>query len=43
MRLTCEENVVFANVPQAKVDAMLAEPLFTRFQVNPGGCCGGRC
>lgn len=36
LRLTCEENIVFTNVPEAKVDAMLAEPLFQRFKVNPG-------
>jgi hypothetical protein len=28
--------VVFVNVPQDKVAAMLEEPLFQRFPVNPG-------
>ncbi len=51
VRITCEENVLFVNVPDDKLPAMLAEPLFQRFKVNPGpllsgmvsctGGCGG--
>ncbi|GLC36087.1 hypothetical protein PLESTB_001382100 [Pleodorina starrii] len=36
VRITCEENVIFVNVPDAKLPEMLAEPLFQRFKVNPG-------
>ncbi|GIL76708.1 hypothetical protein Vretimale_8819 [Volvox reticuliferus] len=36
VRITCEENVLFVNVPDAKLPDMLAEPLFQRFKVNPG-------
>jgi sulfite reductase beta subunit-like hemoprotein len=36
VRLTCEENVLFVNVPKDNVDAMLAEPLFKKFPTNPG-------
>lgn len=41
MRLTCDENVVFCNIPQSKVDAMLQEPLFQRFTVFPGKLTAG--
>ncbi|GBF96637.1 hypothetical protein Rsub_09383 [Raphidocelis subcapitata] len=36
VRLTCEENVLFPNVPEAALPAMLAEPLFAKFKANPG-------
>lgn len=36
VRLTCEENILFVNVPNDKLPEMLADPLFTRFKVNPG-------
>lgn len=37
-RLTCEENILFVNVPNDKLPAMLAEPIFQdKFKVNPGG------
>lgn len=35
-RLTCEENILFVNVPNDKLPAMLAEPIFKKFKVNPG-------
>lgn len=35
-RLTCEENILWTNIPEAKLQAMLADPLFQRFKVNPG-------
>ncbi len=41
VRITCEENVIFANVPNDKVQAMLAEPLFKRFKANPGPLLSG--
>lgn len=37
VRLTPEENILFVNVPNEKLPAMLADPLFTKFKVNPGG------
>lgn len=41
VRITCEENVLFVNVPDAKLPAMLEEPLFKRFKVNPGPLLAG--
>ncbi|KAG2489125.1 hypothetical protein HYH03_012351 [Edaphochlamys debaryana] len=41
VRITCEENVIFPNIPDAKVQAMLAEPLFQRFKVFPGALLAG--
>ena len=38
LRVTVDENIVFVNIPKDKVDAMLAEPLFQKFKVNPGAC-----
>jgi ferredoxin-nitrite reductase len=35
-RLTPEENILFVNIPNDKLPAMLADPLFTKFKVNPG-------
>lgn len=31
VRVTCEENVLFVNVPNENVDQMLKERLFERF------------
>jgi sulfite reductase beta subunit-like hemoprotein len=43
-RLTPEENILFVNVPDAQLPAMLAEPIFAKFKVNPGGWrWGGKC
>lgn len=39
VRLTCEENILFVNVPNDKLPEILADPLFTKFKVNPGGSC----
>jgi ferredoxin-nitrite reductase len=36
VRLTCEENILFVNVPEEKVPEMLTEPVFLKFKVNPG-------
>jgi len=38
VRLTCEENALFPNVPEAALEAMLQEPFFLKFKVNPGAC-----
>lgn len=41
-RLTPEENILFPNVPDEKLPAMLAEPIFQKYKVNPGEadiCC----
>lgn len=38
-RLTPEENILFVNVPDLQLPAMLAEPIFAKFKVNPGGSC----
>eukprot|EP00878_Enallax_costatus_P032413 GHUV01035619.1.p1 GENE.GHUV01035619.1~~GHUV01035619.1.p1 ORF type:complete len:454 (+),score=147.64 GHUV01035619.1:177-1538(+) len=35
-RLTPEENILFVNIPDAKLQAMLTDPLFQKFKVNPG-------
>lgn len=37
-RLTCEENILFVNVPDASLAAMLAEPIFQKYKVHPGAC-----
>lgn len=36
VRLTCEENILFPNIPKANVDAMLGEMLYKKFKVFPG-------
>ena len=36
VRLTCEENVLFPNVPEAHLEALQAEPFFAKFKINPG-------
>ena len=36
VRLTCEENLLFVNVPEAKLEAMRAEPMFQRFKLDAG-------
>ena len=36
VRLTCEENVLLVNVPESKLEALRAEPLLKRFQLDPG-------
>jgi len=41
VRLTCEENVLFPNIPNDKVPKMLEEPLFQKFKVFPGALEGG--
>jgi ferredoxin-nitrite reductase len=41
VRLTCEENVLFPNVPEASLPALLAEPFFLKYRVDPGGEGGG--
>ncbi|PNH10821.1 Ferredoxin--nitrite reductase, chloroplastic [Tetrabaena socialis] len=41
VRITCEENVLFVNVPDAKLPQMLADPLFKRFTASPGPLLSG--
>jgi ferredoxin-nitrite reductase len=37
IRITCEENVIFANVPEAMVAGLTSEPLLVeKFKFNPG-------
>lgn len=36
VRITCEENLIFVNVPEENVDALLAEPLLQKWLSNPG-------
>ncbi|AIE74568.1 MULTISPECIES: ferredoxin--nitrite reductase [unclassified Synechocystis] len=35
VRLTVEQNLILVNVPDDKLDQLLAEPLLTKFRVNP--------
>lgn len=41
MRLTVEQNVLFPNVKNEELDALLAEPLFRRFPVAPSAVAAG--
>ena len=41
MRLTVEQNVIIVDVPDAKVEAMLKEPLLTKFTTTPGNISAG--
>lgn len=41
VRLTVEENVIVPNVPEAKVEALLADPFFQHFPVNGGNLLRG--
>lgn len=36
VRITCEENLLFVNVPEEKVDALLAEPFLQQWLPHPG-------
>jgi ferredoxin-nitrite reductase len=35
IRLTVEQNVIIPNVPDSRLEALLAEPLLERFSINP--------
>ncbi|MBD1805447.1 ferredoxin--nitrite reductase [Microcoleus sp. FACHB-SPT15] len=35
IRLTVEQNVIIPNVPDSRLDALLAEPILERFSINP--------
>ena len=35
IRLTVEQNIIISNVPDSRLDALLAEPLLQRFSINP--------
>lgn len=41
VRLTVDQNILFPNVENSKLDEMLAETLFARFRVKPGNIVGG--
>lgn len=41
LRLTVEQNVIFPNVSDDKVDELLAEPLLQKFKVRPGQITSG--
>jgi ferredoxin-nitrite reductase len=41
MRLTVEQNVIFVNVPDSRVELLLQEPLLQRFKPNPGTLARG--
>ena len=41
IRLTVEQNFIIPDVPAEKVDALLAEPLLSRFTVSPGAVVAG--
>jgi len=41
LRLTVEQNFIIPNVPDDKVDALIAEPLLKRFTPTPGHVVGG--
>jgi ferredoxin-nitrite reductase len=41
VRITCEENVIFPNVANADVEALAKEPIFERFEINPGNIMRG--
>lgn len=41
IRLTVEQNIIFPNVPDAMVDAMLKEPLLAKFTPFPGKVMAG--
>lgn len=35
IRLTVEQNVIFPNIPDSRLESFLAEPLLQRFSINP--------
>ena len=35
MRVTVEQDIIFPNIPDEKVDALSAEPIFEKFRINP--------
>lgn len=41
MRVTVEQNVIFPNVPNDQVDALLAEPLVAKYPATPGKLAAG--
>ena len=40
-RMTCEQNLVFPHIPNARVEECLADPFFARFSTAPGMLTGG--
>lgn len=41
LRLTVDENVILPNIPKSKVDALLMEPIFKKFELMPGPLMSG--
>jgi len=41
VRLTVDEHVIIPNVPEARLEALKAEPIFQRHPLNPGPLMGG--
>lgn len=41
VRLTVEQNVIFPNIPNERIEEMSNEPLFSRFLIRPGRISGG--
>ena len=41
MRITCEENILFPNVKNEDIEAMRAEPLFSKFLIDAGNVMRG--
>lgn len=36
MRLTVEENILFPNIPEDRLEAMKREPLFQKYRIDAG-------
>ncbi|MBW4640700.1 MAG: ferredoxin--nitrite reductase [Gloeocapsa sp. UFS-A4-WI-NPMV-4B04] len=41
IRLTLEQNVIIPNIPDSRLEALLAEPLLERFSINPDSLTRG--
>jgi len=41
IRLTVEQDVIFPNVPEASVDALRKEPIFGKYEIDPGNLTRG--
>ena len=39
--MTVEQNVIFGNVPEASVSAMKKEPIFSKYEIEPGNLMRG--
>jgi len=41
VRITVDQNVLFPNIPNERVEELLAHPFFTKYPVRPGKMLGG--